>query len=217
MAHPLDVMLREYVAPVMRAAGFSRSGREYRLPAGNGDCAVLDVDVRGTRLAHVVGFYVTMGIVIPPFTDWVYRNQKPPGGRSPGLECAFVQGAVVPPPRVRHGVADAVTGSHWGFDPSDDAVCGQALAEVLSAEAIPTMRRLLDRDELLAEVRNRKSRVFGRMTQLERLEIILFVDDGPVDEVVRRLPVVEELSPQDNFIEWVRARLARRAGTGHGV
>jgi len=33
MAHPLDVVLRQYVAPVLKEAGFSKAGPTYRLAA----------------------------------------------------------------------------------------------------------------------------------------------------------------------------------------
>ncbi|MFD5626945.1 MULTISPECIES: DUF4304 domain-containing protein [unclassified Streptomyces] len=35
--NPLDTLVREHVVPVMKAAGFAKKGRTFRLAAPNGD------------------------------------------------------------------------------------------------------------------------------------------------------------------------------------
>ncbi|MFF1838008.1 DUF4304 domain-containing protein [Streptomyces sp. NPDC058231] len=38
---PLDLLVKQHVAPVRKAVGFKKSGRTFRLIASNGDQAIL--------------------------------------------------------------------------------------------------------------------------------------------------------------------------------
>jgi hypothetical protein len=42
--NPLDTLIREHAAPVMKAAGFTKKGRIFRRAAPNGDHAFLHID-----------------------------------------------------------------------------------------------------------------------------------------------------------------------------
>lgn len=42
--NPLDTLIRQHVAPVMRAAGYTKKGRTFRLAATHGDHAIVKID-----------------------------------------------------------------------------------------------------------------------------------------------------------------------------
>ena len=62
MAHPLDAMLRHYVMPVFKEAGYTKAGRVYRLAAENEDCAIFDVYATENVASDKIGFGVRYGI-----------------------------------------------------------------------------------------------------------------------------------------------------------
>jgi hypothetical protein len=71
------------------------------------------------------------------------------------------------------------------------------------------MIRLLDRADLLRECRHPTMPVV-RLVPLTRLEILLRVDDAPVREIEALLTDVRSAGPGDDFVTWVRRRLATR-------
>lgn len=214
MAHPLDVMLRKHVAPVMAEAGFVRTGRVYRLTADSGDSVVLDIRAYAFG-QQVVAFWVTMGLITTPYADWICRNQTTPDERPPGMECAFIHAQIEPPDDLWQGVLPQRVPSLWVFDRSVGGdVCGGALAQMLTVKWVPLLVSLLDRGRLLAEIHSRTPGLAHFQHQRERRELLHLVDDGPLSEIERLIPMVVELSPEDNFKQWIRARLARRLEAG---
>jgi hypothetical protein len=215
VVHPLDELIKVHVAPVMKAAGFVRQGRVFRLRAENGDYALLEVPM-GPRLGDGRVWFVALpGIVPIPLAEWRSRSRGGLGGRLPGTEHMARFRPVTPPARFWRGIDSPPEDRRWSFDPvSELDECGEALAGLLRAETVPLLQRLVVRANLLNEFRSQPSGAGTRvwaMSQLERNEIVLMVDEGPVEEVERLLPLVEELAPGDNFREWVGEQLRLRA------
>lgn len=208
---PLDLLVREHVAPVMRAAGFKRSGRTFRLVADSGDQAVLGF-VRHYVDPDAAVFDVGYRIVPAPYWEWINRQHRAGGQvsapRAFGL--AVVAGDVIPPPRAAHlPDYDGRLRSRWALRDDNRHTCGEALASALRDEAIPQMVHLLDRTNLLQECRRRTMPVM-RLVPLTRLEIFLRVDDAPCREIEALLEDVQPAGPGDDFAAWVRRRLATR-------
>lgn len=215
MANPLDEMLRTHVAPVLTGAGYRRSGRVYRFAAPNGDLAVIEFPARVLSRDYV-DFAVTTGVAPTPAVDWIRRKAETMDSQAPGLECRLIRVDLTPPRRWWRGVGTPDMDQHWGFKKDDGGdQCGIELAGLLADQVVPTLRRLLDRQELLAEVRNprlgdKASLNFGK----ELAEIVMLVDHGPTPDLEELLESREAANPQDELASWARRRLASRAAAG---
>ncbi|RFC77547.1 hypothetical protein [Streptomyces sp. AcE210] len=207
----LDLLVREHVAPVMRGAGFKRSGRTFRLIADSGDQAVLGFARHYVDPGATV-FEVGYRVVPAPYWEWTNRQHCSSGQvrDPPAFVLAAVAGDVVPPPRAAH-LPDSKgrLRSRWALREDNRHVCGEALAGALHNEAIPQMVHFLDRTNLLQEFRHPSMPVV-RHLPLIRLEILLRVDDAPCHEIEAMLADVQPAGPGDDFAAWVRHRLATR-------
>ncbi|WP_328392365.1 DUF4304 domain-containing protein [Streptomyces sp. NBC_00390] len=70
----LDLLVKQHAAPVLKAAGFKKAGRTFRLIAGNGDQAILGF-ARHYVAPDAVVFEVGYGIVPAPYWEWLDRHQ----------------------------------------------------------------------------------------------------------------------------------------------
>ncbi|MFF0450276.1 hypothetical protein ACFYT4_28490 [Streptomyces sp. NPDC004609] len=216
---PLDLLVKQYVAPVMRDAGFKRSGRTFRLVADNGDQAVL-----GFARQHIDPdadvFDVGYRIVPAPYWEWINRQHWESGEVRPPLAFSggVMSGDVIPPPQAAREPGHEVPffRSRWALREDNSRVCGEALATALRDDAVPQMAHLLDRTRLLQECRN-PSLLAVRLVPLTRVEILLRVDDAPREEIEALLADVQPAGPGDNFTAWTRQRLAKRDGTDRGT
>jgi len=106
----------------------------------------------------------------------------------------------------------------WGFPAAGGGAeeeCGRALEQVVRDRILPLARELGEsRDRLRAEARSP-----GQYPMIEcipgqsgaaRREVLVVLDYAPVAEVERLLADVEEYSPRDQFISWVRERITAR-------
>ena len=113
----------------------------------------------------------------------------------------------------RPPAAHAVTGGPlpsldaglWTSTPDTASACGAALVELLTAEAIPRLRRLLDRATLLTTVLDPATKAgigYSHAT------IILLVDDGASDQLETALQREEagQGPTEPELAAWARAR-----------
>ncbi|MDX3540658.1 DUF4304 domain-containing protein [Streptomyces sp. MB09-01] len=210
---PLNLLVKQHVAPVMKAAGFKRSGRTFRLAADNGDQAVLGF-ARHYVDPDAAVFEVAYGIVPAPYWEWINRHSVGGDGRAPlAFGPAVMSGSVVPPPHAAHAPeAGMPFRARWALRADNSLVCGQALATVLHDETVPQIVRLLDRGNLLQEFRHPALPVV-RLVPLTRAEILLRVDDAPSEEVESLLAHLQPAGPGDDFATWTRRRLSTRNGS----
>lgn len=235
---PLDSLLREFVSPTLREAGFTRIGRTYRRTSALGDHAVLNVWPIPLN-ASMVTFGVDMAAIPAAYWAWVTRHQ--PGVHLPkhddGLanyqlrpprEAAYLppydpnMGAVAYAHLAKFGLArkevtladseaNALAIAEWGFSSDGDGrTCGQALEEVLRGWAVPKLVRLLDRECLLAEIRQPQDpagqNFFPGLSSVVCRQIVVLVDGGSITEVERLLGEVEVSDFGRNFTQWARDR-----------
>ncbi|MGW1540887.1 hypothetical protein ACWCPM_11705 [Streptomyces sp. NPDC002309] len=97
--NPLDTLVREHVAPVMKTAGFSKKGRTFRLAAGNGDHLFLQFDTHAVDPGRHV-FDVTFSVVPLPYWEFVKRQHVDPP--APDASGALATCPVIPPAEVAH-------------------------------------------------------------------------------------------------------------------
>ncbi|MGT2526076.1 DUF4304 domain-containing protein [Streptomyces nojiriensis] len=210
---PLDLLVKQHVAPVMKAAGFKKSGGTFRLTAGNGDQAILGF-ARHYVDPDAAVFEVGYGIVPAPYWEWIDRYSAIGNARAPvAFGPAVLAGNVIPPPRAAHAPEAAMSfRARWALREDNGLSCGEALETVLRDEAIPRIVHLLDRSNLLQECRHPALPVV-RLVPLARVEILLRVDDASNEEIESLLANVQSTGPQSDFVTWTRQRLTARAGT----
>ncbi|MFJ2593065.1 DUF4304 domain-containing protein [Streptomyces erythrochromogenes] len=210
---PLDLLVKQHVAPVMKAAGFRKSGRTFRLVVGNGDQAVLGFARHFVDPGAVV-FEAGYHIVPSPYWEWVNRYEPSGSARAPlAFGPAILTGRVMPPPHAAHAAGCGMPfRERWTLREDNGLTCGEALARVLHEDTVPQILHLLDRSNLLQECRHPAMPVV-RLVPLTRVEILLRVDDAPRDEIESLLADVQSAGPRDDFIAWTRRRLTTRNGT----
>ncbi|MER5485933.1 DUF4304 domain-containing protein [Streptomyces sp. NPDC002812] len=207
---PLDLLVKQHVAPVMKAAGFKKSGRTFRLTTSNGDQAILGFARHYVDPAAAV-FEVDYRIVPAPYWDWITRHYAESDAPAPmAFGSAVLTGRVVPPLHAAHAPdATMPFRARWALREDNTLSCGEALATVLREETVPQIVHLLDRNNLLQECRHPTLPVV-RLVPLARVEIFLRVDDAPDAEIKSLLADVELVSPHDDFIIWTSERLESR-------
>ncbi|MEU9341669.1 hypothetical protein AB0D74_10655 [Streptomyces sp. NPDC048278] len=100
----------------------------------------------------------------------------------------------------------------WAFtEPDTRDVCGRELARILASDAVPYTVRLLDRSTLLEETRVNPNGEPVRLRGRPMTEILLRIDDDPVEMVAGLVDEAEAAAVFPPFVAWARRRLARRA------
>ncbi|MEU6405234.1 hypothetical protein [Streptomyces sp. NPDC046985] len=211
--NPLDMLIRQYAAPVMKAAGFTKKGRKFRLTAPNGDCALLEFDTHAVDPEKFV-FDVTFFMVPLSHWEFTYRQYRQSDEmHAPDASGALARCPVMPPPDVAWWPDEGMPfRSRWAFsEPETRDVCGQRLARVLADEAIPRVVRLLDRRALLEEILTAPDGDLMRIRSRRMTEIILRIDDDPVADLTALLDGTEVNDWDKPIIIWARERLSQRA------
>ena len=200
MVAALEMLNRVHIAPIMATGGFERAGRTYWRAADNGDQVF--VAIGNARTApDEVRFAVRWSVLTMTQWRWYSRNDPQPGPPDPNLTWSLTNDLIAPgsPP-----------GALWSFATTDDADrdrCGARLASTIADDLAPWLVSMLDRDALLAELAAPSRPWMPGMSGQPRREITALLGHAPRGEIERRLPLVEEYSPDDNFREWVSGQL----------
>jgi hypothetical protein len=216
----LKFVLREVVGPYLRSEGFKGSGATWTLTAPHGDRAVVNVQSSQFSSKSEVRCIVNIAVVPEPWWAWqsVQHGRALPKSvkESHGLWRERLQPSTGGDPR----------GSEGWWSVRDEATARAAAADMVSqlrADAVPRLRRLLDREAIQAAVRAgdlgfitaRSSPVF-----FDRALAVLLADQGPSEELDALLARLAEERDEDlrafneTFVPWLRARAAsREAGT----
>ncbi|MGW4384897.1 hypothetical protein [Kitasatospora sp. NPDC004531] len=183
-------------------------GPVFRLNSSRDDCAIIEfVDMRLDRESEV--FSVRASIV--PSSAWAWsqrKNWERAYTQSPRSSSALISWEVHPPEEFARN-SDLLAPS-WTYGGSvDTEASGVALATVLGEVTIPTMARLLDRTELLAEYLN-PSFAFHRERPVGWARALLRVDDASPEELEGILGQVEADYPAaEEFAAWARVHASR--------
>lgn len=183
---PLDQVVRDRIAPVLREAGFKRRGRWFRRENDRGDAAC--VYVRAFRLGvHDAEFFVNRYVL--PKIWWDFTSRDGSGGAF-GLWSDRLMVPGMEPPRARNSSVNLP--DHWSFDLSDQPA-GHLLSDTL-AGSLPEFLALLDPLVLLDYART-APRVPGRkITVHQGMSVAALVASlGPSEELDRLL---EELAQE---------------------
>ncbi|MFJ5921884.1 hypothetical protein ACIQF6_04645 [Kitasatospora sp. NPDC092948] len=193
---------------VAEESGMVGDGPAFRLTSSRGDCALVEfVDMRLDRESEV--FSVRASIV--PSSAWGWsqrRNWERARQQNPTSSSALIRWAVKPPAAYARDFGPLDPSWTYG-GPVDPDASGVALASILGEETIPTMKRLLDREELLAEFLD-PSFDFHRDRPIGWARTLLRVDDASPEELEELLGQVETDYPvADEFAAWARMRASR--------
>ncbi|MGW2352787.1 DUF4304 domain-containing protein [Actinacidiphila glaucinigra] len=214
--NPLDGLIRQYVTPAAKVAGFSKAGRTFRLLVANGDAALLGFFTHAVDPGNII-FDVHYYIVPVPYWAWITRHDH--DARKPDISGAFLTGSVIPSAEVAHRPDGGIPfRSRWCFTPDEatsSSSCGVALERTLRDETFPQIRHLLDRRRLLEATASNDPFLSARMKPLMR-EIVLKIDDAPDDEITRLLSAAQAAGVMDSFIHWARTRFISRSQDREG-
>ncbi|MFI2353010.1 hypothetical protein ACH492_39820 [Streptomyces sp. NPDC019443] len=201
---------RRHVVPVAKEAGLVPDGKQFRLFGERGDCAVLELQTHRVDPQRET-FFARVSIVPLPERAWVHRQHwQQAKDQLPSSGSGMLQWELSPPDAVAlepQGGMD-VTGL-WAYSPDiDPVVCAEELTRILRDLTFPQMRRFLDRDVLLAEMKQRSAGLRHRRPP-GWAQVLLNVDrvapaalEPLLDEVETDYPVADE------FIAWAREQAA---------
>ena len=194
---PLDQVVRDRIAPVLKGAGFKKEGRLFILENEGGDRAA--VEVRQYRLGrHDAEFFIDLDIQPRVWHNFMaHRGIKTHGG-------IWSDRLRVPGRPVGRIMSD-----QWSFD-LDDEEAGRQLSETMAA-ALPGLLHLLDVKNLLAHVRATAS-----MTSRPSVKLAaLLSTQGPSEELEQLLSALEQEHPEGfdaaGFVAFLRAWMAEHA------
>ncbi|WP_314618163.1 hypothetical protein [Streptomyces stackebrandtii] len=201
---------RRHVAPTAKEAGLVQDGKVFRLFGEGGDCALLEFHPHRIDLRMEV-FFARVSMIPRPERVWGYRQHWDQAkDLAPLAAEAMLHWDLIPPPPVAlEPDADMPARGYWTYGPGvDPDVCAEALVGMLREQTFPEMRRLLDRDALLAEMRD-PSRDSHRWRPPGWAAVLLNSDRVAPDELEPLLDEVERDYPvADEFIAWARAQAA---------
>ncbi|MFG2994518.1 DUF4304 domain-containing protein [Streptomyces sp. NPDC048257] len=207
----MDALIREYVTPVAKAAGFRKNGRTFWMAGSRQDYVLFGFQVYAVDPEAVV-FDVEFHAVPEPYWDWLNRGQQP-AGKVPNSSGALMTGRFIPPASVAHRPGDGMPfRARWALRPGEEQTCGRVLAETLSTESLPRIQPLVDRAHLLEVVQSRDVSLMKRMTPTLR-EIVLRIDDIPAPDLADLLAAAESSGAPAAFVLWARERRAAREGS----
>jgi hypothetical protein len=198
----LDQVIRDRIAPNMKRAGFSRKGRLFWRESPLGDRAFLWFSPF-TLGQHEAEFFVEASIQPAIYVELLTRT----GERPLTAGDALWTGRIPMPGKHTLALRD-----HWSFDGDDDTAV-EHLADLVG-RAVPRLLHLLDRENLLAYVRDPSTRPQEiRIQPRENAVTLLLAGQGPSDELERRVVALEAADPADPLAAFIRARAtARRTG-----
>ena len=210
----LRASLRDVVAPAARAEGFNGSAPTWRMTNALGDWAVVNVQSSAYSTSESLRCVINLAVAPAPWLAWhqqslgslpkaineslgLYRDRMHPTGTPPG------------------------TDGWWEVSGDRDASrAATDMTEQLAIHGWPTLKRLMDREALLDQIRSgdlgiMKSTNFGVFFALA--EALLLAENGSsprLEELLSYATANGIPAQHDNavrFAEWVRTR-AERSG-----
>jgi hypothetical protein len=196
---PLDQVVRDRIAPVLKVAGFQRRGRTFWLDNDHGDRAF--VEVYSFRLG-INDAEFSVGLAVQPRIWFDFLNRDGAAERTTsGLWSEALQGMNL-----------AGGWAQWSFD-LDDEVASRRLSSAVE-RAVPRLTHYLAPGNLLAYVRDPRERPTKLSTRSEIALTLLLASEGPSDELAARLVELEAQDPEmwpgfdtPGLVSFIRARL----------
>lgn len=212
--HPLDLMLRDYVTPLMKREGFTKSARWYRLEGTRGDCAMVGFAAGGQTSRDVYPFSVVRSLLFEPLLDFWGAKEQSPALTATVIGQSYRFWDLVTPADRRPLLTTHPLPQEWEIHAGNIDLCGTTIVELLEGGALAQIRRLLDRRHFVDYVRSQKADDpdLWRMEARDVLDV--GIDDLPIDELEAILALVEFIPEaaafEARYRAWVSRRLAER-------
>lgn len=208
--NPLNSLIKEFAAPVLRDAGFKGRNREFVRLEDSGDCVIFTFEqprVDPTAVVFEVHAHVSPGA----YWDWVTLGEPEPLPKR-GRSSALLTWAVDPPDICAHAPGrGSHFGSRWTFKEDESRQrCGNALGRTLQSDAIPLLLSFLEPELLRREIRTPSFVAMPSMSY-EMRNAIVAVDRLPLREVNDLISAAEESGTPARFVSWIRERLLQRS------
>lgn len=218
VATQLEPVLKEFVTPVMKAAGFRKSGKTYRLGPARGDQALVNFQSTLMDFGSTTAFYVNVAVVSR--ARFEFHNLDTPAGidREPTVAWGLLRDRLWPPSdvEIRRPETSPFRSEIWGFGNDDEdraRRCGQQLAAELGETWLPWLTRMLDRPTLRQFLRDPASEVPTMTLTGPWADAFLLLDDGPSPALDQALAEMKTagLEVADEFLPWATERAAHAA------
>ncbi|WP_446213433.1 DUF4304 domain-containing protein [Micromonospora sp. IBSANI012] len=208
----LRAALRDVVAPAARAEGFKGTAPTWRMTNALGDWAVVNVQSSAYSTSESLRCIINLAVAPAPWLAWqqqslgslpkafneslgLYRHRLHPTGTPPGTDGWW-----------------EVSGER-----GDPSAAATDMTEQLAIHGWPTLKRLMDREALLDQIRSgdlgrMKAKNFGVF--FARAEALMLAENGPsprLEELLSYATANVIPAQHDNavrFAEWVRTRAA---------
>ncbi|RZU73576.1 uncharacterized protein DUF4304 [Micromonospora kangleipakensis] len=208
----LRAALRDVVAPAARADGFKGSAPTWRITNAQGDWAVVDVQSSAYSTSESLRCVINLAVAPAPWLAWQQQSlgSLPKAiSESLGLYRLRLHPTGTPPGR----------DGWWEISGERDASAAATdMTRQLAIHGWPTLKRLMDRDALLDQIRSgdlgyMKAKNFPVF--FARAEALMLAENGSnprIEELLADATANVMPAQHDNavrFAEWVRNRAAR--------
>ena len=210
----LKSALRTTVGPFLRQQNFKGSGTSWLLRSPSNDVAIVNVQSSQFSSADDVRCVINLSVIPASWWDWQCRRLALSPSSAPKEQHGLWRYRLHP------------TGAEPGVDVWWNVTDEQSSTDVasdmvirLQREGVPTLRRLLDRSEMIASVRRADlGHLKGDVNRrsFDRALAILLADEDPsaeLEEVLLRLAVDHgdgAGAATRELIEWVTARASAK-------
>jgi len=204
--NPIDQVVRDVAAPVLKAAGYRRAGRNFRSVGSRGDVAI--VHFGSNRLGwHDAEIIVDLAVAVQPHLDrFALQGTAVEPGRE-DVAYGFWRDRLWGPPKPDD--TDDVPSQHWGLDLEDDEAARRFAAAL--QEAATRLKNLAERENLIAAIRDPATipQMFSIRTRHRALAMLLADEAGNGAELEQLLVEIESQEPGGSeFVSWARDRRA---------
>lgn len=208
----LRAALRGVVARAARAEGFKGAAPIWRMTNAVGDWAVVNVQSSAYSTSQSLRCVINLAVAPAPWLAW-QRQSRGSLPKSITESLGLYRDRLHPT-----GTPPEVDGWWEISDHREASAAATDMREQLATHGWPTLKRLMDREALLDQIRcgdlgHMKAEHFGVF--FARAEALLLAENGPsarLDELLDYATATATPAQRDNdarFAEWVRTRAAR--------
>ncbi|TVT11305.1 hypothetical protein AMYBAR_005268 [Amycolatopsis bartoniae] len=208
VASPFGGLMKGYVDPAMKDAGFVRT-RSWLWSMASPQGHAVFVEMRPNPLTPKFGFYVEWAPVPVVLMDYFGSGAQP--GRSE-IGWGLISTHLTPPADLAWEPSGMMP--MWGFYPDRVDEYGLRLRDHFQGVAIPRWKRFLDLPTLAEEFYRRTDLEFFLTTRgygEDFGKVILEVDDGDPQELEKLIDELIAAGGDRDLLEWLRRRLHARS------
>ena len=194
----IDQIVRDHLAPALKAEGFTRKGRTFRKPAGNGDAVLIEVQLSDGSRRDEARFYLNISVLSQPWLAWLNTADGPVDTDEAEAGDGSVRDRIRSPENPEW-YQDTFTAGR-----DDVATVGASAVDAVRS-SLPDYLSLLDRSRLLTLLRD-EAPIPGSCNRLA-VRAVLAADAGEAETARRDAAEVDRYADDTEFIDWIERRL----------